>query len=91
MSAPTLPPPTTGLGDETVTYKTVRAVITPEAPRHFTVTVSISDDETVVHAVEHVVINTAEVVLDSSIWFIDVDLDVGVPIDEHGDTAWVWA
>ncbi|MFB6096481.1 MAG: hypothetical protein ABEJ74_03745 [Haloferacaceae archaeon] len=90
MSPPILPSTTPELGDETVTYESVRVVIVPESPRHFTVKVS-TDDEPAVHAVEHVVVNTAEVVLDSSIWFIDVDLDVGIPLAGHGETAWVWA
>lgn len=91
MSAPTLPPTTAKFGDETVTYENVRVAITPEAPDHYRVEVRKPNDETVFHAVESVVINTAEVALGGPIWFIEVGVDVGVPIDDHGDTVWVWA
>lgn len=73
-----------------VTYQEVRVVITPEAPNHCRVEVRDSDGETAVHAVEHVVVNTTEVRIDEPIWFVDVKLDVGVPLDDHGETVWVW-
>lgn len=90
MSSPTTKPPTTQLGDETVTYEDVRVVITPEAPYHYQVEVSRPDGERFEHAVERVIVNTAEVSLDDTIWFADATLDVGVPIDGPGDTVWVW-
>ncbi|MFB6079512.1 MAG: hypothetical protein ABEJ81_00695 [Haloferacaceae archaeon] len=90
MSRPTPHPPPTQFGDETVTYEGVRVVITPEAPHHYRVEVSEADGERRVHAVERVIINTAAVSLDDPVWFADVQLDVGVPIDGPGDTAWVW-
>lgn len=89
MSDRALPTEQSG-GDGAVTYRNVRVVITPEAPRHCRVQVREPDGEHAVHAVEHVVVNTTEVLLDGPIWFVDVKLDVGVPLDEHGDTAWVW-
>lgn len=91
MSSPTPPPSTTTVGNETVTYQDVRVAVTPEAPRHYQVKVRKLNDEIVFHAVESVVINTAEVVLDGPIWFVEVGLDVGVPLAGHGDTAWIWA
>jgi len=73
-----------------VTYESARVVITPEAPRHYEVVVSRGDDHQRVHAVERVIVNTAQVQLDSSIWFIDAKVDVGVSVEESGETVWVW-
>lgn len=91
MSPPPLPASTASVANETVTYQNVRVAVTPEAPRHYEVKVRKRNDDVVFHDVESVVINTAEVVLDSPIWFVEVGLDVGVPLDDHGDTAWIWA
>jgi hypothetical protein len=77
--------------DDVVTYEDARVIITPEGPRHFQVVVSRGQGHRERHAVERVVINTAEVRLDSSIWFIDAKVDVGVAVEERGETVWVWA
>lgn len=82
--------PSNQLERGSVTYENVQAVITPEAPYHYRVQVNDPDGDTTVHAVEYVVINTARVTLDDPIWFVDVKLDVGIPVDDHGDTVWVW-
>ena len=74
----------------TCTYEDARVVITPEGPFHFEVTVRHSDGDQATHAVEFVAINGTQVQLDAPIWFIDADLDVGVPIGDTGETAWVW-
>lgn len=79
------------LTNDTVTYEGVRAVITREGPRHYRVTVSEPEGDTTRHAVECVAINATDVRFEDSIWFADVNLDVGVPVDGHGDTAWVWS
>lgn len=81
--------PTT-LDRGTFTYEQVRVVITPEGPFHYEVTVRHADGDQRVHAVEHVEINGTQVFIDAAIWFIDADLDVGVPIGHGGETAWVW-
>jgi hypothetical protein len=73
-----------------VTYRDVRVVITPEGPRHYDVAVSERPGETTHHAVERVVVNTAAMTFDTPVWFIDVELDVGVPVDVPDETAWVW-
>lgn len=74
----------------TVTYEQVRVVITPEAPFHYEVAVRDADGDRHDHAVEHVAINATSVRLEDAIWFIDADLDVGIPIGGVGETAWVW-
>jgi len=74
----------------TVTYEDVRVVISPEGPRHYEVTVSPADGDRIEHAVERLAINSTTVYPDDSIWFIGADLDVGVPIERTGETAWVW-
>lgn len=91
MSERTSGPPKQLLKEGTTTYENARVIITPEGPRHYRVVVSKHDDEHVRHAVERVIVNTAEVSLESPIWFVDVKVDVGVPLDEPGDTVWVWA
>lgn len=91
MSNTTPAPRNNQLAKGTTTFENVRVVITPEAPSHYEVVVSHPTDGRSRHAVERVVINSAAVVLSDPIWFIDVDLDVGVPIGEPGDTVWVWA
>lgn len=90
MTDQTPAPQTNQLEDGTVNYEDVRVVITPEAPYHYQVKVSESDGEITAHAVERVRVNAANVLLDDPIWFMDVDVDVGVPVDEPGDTVWVW-
>lgn len=90
MSDLTPAPPTNPLARETVTYEDVRIVITPKAPYHYEVAVSETDGDRTDHAVEYVAINATNVLLESPIWFVDADLDVGVPIERAGDTAWVW-
>lgn len=74
----------------TVTDEDVRIVIAPEGPYHFAVTVSHADGRRTHHAVEYVAINGTTVDLEAPIWFIDADVDVGVPIEAAGETAWVW-
>ena len=90
MSDPTPAPPTNTLDEGTVTYEDVRVVIVPEGPFHYEVTVSHADGERVGHAVEHVAINATTVHHDDPVWFIGADLDVGVPVGQAGETAWVW-
>ncbi|WP_101295990.1 hypothetical protein [Halegenticoccus soli] len=90
MSDMSLDPRTDTLDEGTVTYEDVRIVIIPEGPFHHKVMVSHADGDRTDHAVEHVAINTTLVHLDSPIWFIGADLDVGVPIKQAGETAWVW-
>ena len=85
------PRPAGYLDRANVTYEDVRIVIEPEAPRHYEVKVSEREGDISTHAVERVVVNTAEVALDDPIWFVDVKVDVGVAVDEPGDTVWVWA
>lgn len=91
MTNPTSKSPANRLEEGTVTYEDVRVTITPEGPYHNRVEVSEPDGENSVHAVEYVVVNDAAVVLEEPIWFIDVDVDVGVPVVDPGDTVWVWA
>jgi len=81
---------TNALDRGTVTYEDVRIVITPEGPYHYDVTVSDADGDRIHHAVEYVAINATTVALEEPIWFIDADLDVGVPVNDVGETAWVW-
>jgi hypothetical protein len=76
--------------DGTVSYEDVQTVIAPEAPDHYAVTVREEDGTTHTHAVERVVINTAEVALADPVWFVDVKVDVGVPADGHGEVVWAW-
>ena len=80
----------TRLDRGTVTYDGVRVVITPEGPFHYEVAVRDADGDRTDHAVEYVAINATLVRLDDPIWFIDADLDVGVPVGDAGETAWVW-
>lgn len=74
----------------TVTYEDVRVVIRPEAPYHYHVEVSLEDGQRVSHEVEFVAVNATNISLESPIWFIHADLDVGVPLMHPGETAWVW-
>lgn len=90
MSDPMSTPQTNTLGKGTVTYEDVRIVITPEGPFHYEVTVSPADGDHADHAVERVSINSTPVHLDDPIWFIGADVDVGVPVGQAGETAWVW-
>jgi hypothetical protein len=90
MTDQTPAPQTNHLEDGTVNYEDVRVVITPEAPRHYRVKVSDLDGEVSVHAVERVRINATNVRLEDPLWFMGVEIDVGVPVDEPGDTVWVW-
>lgn len=82
-------PPTT-LDEGAVAYEQVRVVITPEAPFHYEVAVRDADGDRRAHAVEHVAVNATRVRFEDAIWFIDADLDVGIPIGGAGETAWVW-
>lgn len=90
MSDPAPALPTNQLEGGTVTYENARVVITPEAPYHYQVKVSEPDGEITVHDVEYVVINTTKILIEDPIWFIDVELDVGIPLDDHGETVWIW-
>lgn len=90
MGVPQSGRPADRFGEEGVSYSGVRIVVKPVAPRHYDVTVSVGGGDLKRHAVEHVVVNTSEVVLDDDIWFADATVDVGVPIDGHGDTVWIW-
>ncbi|WP_380675035.1 hypothetical protein [Salinigranum sp. GCM10025319] len=76
--------------DGTMSYEDVQTVITREAPDHYSVAVRESDGTTHTHAVERVVVNTGEVHLSDSVWFVDVKVDVGVPATGYGDVVWVW-
>ena len=78
------------LAEGTVTYEDVRIVITPEGPFHYEVAVNDASGDRTHHAVEQVAINATTVLLERPIWFIDADLDVGVPIEGVGETAWIW-
>jgi hypothetical protein len=71
-------------------YEQARVVITPEGPHHYTVTVSENQDHHVEHAVERVVVNTATITLEDPVWFVDADVDVGVPLSGPVETVWVW-
>lgn len=73
-----------------MTYEQVRVVVTPEAPYHYEVAVSETGDERAVHAVEYVAVNATDVRLEEPLWFTGADVDVGVPVEGHGDTAWIW-
>ncbi|EJN57953.1 hypothetical protein [Halogranum rubrum] len=86
----TLSSTTNGQDWGTQTYDNVRVDIIPQADDHYDVVVTHPDGERSRHAVERVVINSASVLFDSHIWFVDANLDVGVPIGEPGDTLWVW-
>jgi hypothetical protein len=72
------------------TYTDVQTVIRPEAPGHYSVEVRSKDGDTRVHAVERVVVNTAEISLADPIWFVGAKLDIGVPADGHGEVLWAW-
>jgi hypothetical protein len=74
----------------TTSYEEVQTVITPEGPDHYAVTVREADGSTHTHAVERVVINTAALHLVDPIWFVDANIDVGLPAAGHGETVWVW-
>lgn len=85
------PPPSPGAGSRH--YESVSVVVVPEAPHHYSVSVrdeDDEDDERVEFAVERVAVNSTRVRLEGSVWFVDADLDVGVPFTSHGETAWVW-
>lgn len=90
MTDPTSKPRANQLTEETVTYEDARVSILPEAPYHYHVEVNDPDGDNVFHAVEYVVINGADVSLDDPIVFSGVKLEVGIPIGDPGDTAWVW-
>ncbi|WP_255195515.1 hypothetical protein [Halorarius litoreus] len=84
---PSATPP--AVDHETVSYADVRAVILPEGPDHYEV--DLADETTTAHhAVERVVLNNTVVRFDDPLWFIDVNVDVGLPLYDHGDTVWVW-
>jgi hypothetical protein len=74
----------------TKTYENSRVVIRPQTLDHYEVVVTEPDGGPYRHAVERVVVNSATVLLDSPIWFVDATIDVGVPMGEPGDTVWVW-
>lgn len=90
MSGMAPAPPTNTLDRGTVTYENARVVIIPEGPFHYEVMVSPADGDRTDHAVEAVAINATTVHLDGPIWFNGADLDVGVPLGQAGETAWVW-
>ncbi|MFB6124379.1 MAG: hypothetical protein ABEJ59_00275 [Halanaeroarchaeum sp.] len=74
----------------TVGYERVQVVVAPEGPYHFAVLVRDETGVRAEHAVEYVAINGTTVDVGGPIWFVDTNLDVGVPVDEAGETAWVW-
>jgi hypothetical protein len=88
----TPPTPTTPsrFADGVTSYEGVQTVITPEAPDHYSVTIRESDGTTCTHAVERVVVNTAEIHLGDPIWFVGANVDVGLPAAGHGERVWVW-
>ncbi|MFB6105980.1 MAG: hypothetical protein ABEJ70_03310 [Halobacteriaceae archaeon] len=90
MFEPTTPRTDDSLDAGTVTYEHVRVVVVPEGPRHYSVEVADGGDRSGSHAVERVLVNSAEVVFEETLWFADVQVDVGVPIGVPGDTAWIW-
>jgi hypothetical protein len=71
-------------------YLDVQTVIRPEAPGHYSIEVRETDGTTHTHAVERVVVNTAEVHLADPVWFVGAKLDIGVPVDGHGEVVWAW-
>ncbi|MFW5938707.1 MAG: hypothetical protein ACOCSN_07175 [Halanaeroarchaeum sp.] len=89
-NAATPTPSSNSLAAETDSYENVQVVITYEGPYHYAVRVRTGDGDRRTHAVEYVVVNGTTVRFDRPIWFVDAGLDVGVPIDQAGDTAWVW-
>lgn len=90
MANATPAPTPNSIAAETDTYENVQVVITSEGPFHYAVRVRPDDGEQTDHAVEYVVINGTTIQFEDPIWFVDVGLDVGVPIGRAGDTAWVW-
>lgn len=90
MSLSSPPPPPDMLCSETVTYECVRVVVMPAGPHHYDVDVNDGAGVAVHHAVERVIVNNAELQLDDPIWFVDSEVDVGLPVDGHGDTVWIW-
>jgi hypothetical protein len=90
MSLPTSSPPPDTRCSETTTYEDVRVVIFPSGPFHYDVDVNDGAGVDCTHAVERVVVNNAEIRLEDPIWFVDSEVDVGLPVDGHGDTVWVW-
>jgi hypothetical protein len=72
------------------TYTDVQTVIRPDAPGHYSVEIRDDDGTTHVHAVERVVVNTAEVHLVDPVWFVGAKLDIGVPASGHGEIVWAW-
>jgi hypothetical protein len=83
-------PPSSETKSGVTTYTNVQTVITPEAPGHYAVEVREADATTRTHAVERIVVNAAEISLEDPIWFVDAKVDVGVPVDGHGEVVWVW-
>lgn len=90
MSNSTPSPPSGDVRTGKTTYTGVQAVIRPEAPDHYSVEIRDGSGASHVHAVERVVVNTAEVHLDDPIWFVGAKIDIGVPIDGHGEVVWAW-
>jgi hypothetical protein len=83
-------PPPNPFAKATTAYEDVQVGIVPEGPYHYGVLVHRADGDCATHAVEYVAINATTVRLDGSLWFDGVDLDVGVPGTQAGETAWVW-
>jgi hypothetical protein len=91
MSSNQRPRPTADpLAAGTDTYENVRVFIAPEGPYHYDVQLRLPDGSHAEHAVEFVALNTTQVEFEEPLWFVDVTLDVGVPIGQVGETAWIW-
>jgi hypothetical protein len=88
LSTPPLPPDM--LCSETTTYESVRVVIVPEGPYHYLVDVQSDAVDATQYAVERVIVNNAELHFEDPIWFVECEVDVGLPVGDHGDTVWVW-
>lgn len=84
-------PQRTQLDRGAVTYEAARVVITPEGPFHYAVTVSQQFGERTDHAVEHIAINATTIHVEDTLWFHEADIDIGIPLDDTGETAWIWA
>ena len=83
-------PPSSEMTHGVTTYTNVQTVISPEAPGHYAVEVREADATRRTHAVERVVVNAAEIGLEDPIWFVGAKVDIGVPVDGHGEVVGVW-
>jgi len=90
MSDLTPAPPANPLAKATTAYEDVQVGVVPKGPNHYEVLVCRDDGDCTTHAVEYVAINATAIHLENPLWVDGVDLDVGVPGTQAGETAWVW-